>query len=251
MMSRLSFLHLVPGPAPVRRRRAFAAAALLVALGVLLVGPRPAHSAANRDLGNTAPLTSRSAVTRRAWPRTVTLLTDSVALGAADAIRAALPHWNVEVLGKPALMVKQAVPRYLPRRHHVGSVAVVGLGYNSLWQNGRAHYAAWAEQFDREADRLVADLRERGAKRIVWITLREPSQQVVTADGQYQYDHYAWFFPYVNERLHALAHRHPDVRLADWAAVSDRPGLTYDLIHLDTDGARLMARVVARQVKAP
>ena len=82
--------------------------------------------------------------------------------------------------------------------------------------------------------------------------MRQPSLSVVTPDGQYQWDHYAWFFPYVNERLHALEHRFPElIRLADWAAVSDHPGLTYDLIHLDTAGAKLMAQVVARQVTAP
>jgi len=181
----------------------------------------------------------------------VTLLTDSVGLGAADALRAALPGWHVEVLGKPALMVKQAVPLYLPPGRRVGSVVVVGLGYNSLWQDNRANFAAWAREFDREADRLIADLRARGAKRIVWITLRQPSLQVVTANGRWQYDHYAWFFPYVNERLRVLANRQRGVILADWAAVSNRPGLTYDLIHLDTAGAQLMAHVIAQRVTAP
>ena len=181
----------------------------------------------------------------------MTLLTDSVGLGAADALRASLPGWQVEVLGKPALMVKQAVPLYLPPGRRVGSVVVVGLGYNSLWEHERANFTAWATEFDREADRLVADLRARGARRIVWITLRQPSPQVVNANGRWQYDHYAWFFPYVNERLRALARRQPDMSLADWAAVSNRTGLTYDLIHLDTAGAQLMAQVIAHQVTAP
>ena len=80
------------------------------------------------------------------------------------------------------------------------------------------------------------------------MTLRQPARGVVTADGEYQYEHYAWFFPYVNSRLRALVHREPDVALADWAAVSDREGLTYDLIHLDPAGARLMAHVIADAV---
>ena len=77
------------------------------------------------------------------------------------------------------------------------------------------------------------DAAERGAKKIVWVTLREPSAQVVTASGEYQYSHYAWYFPYVNERLSCTRALEPDFTLADWAAVSDRTGLTYDLIHLD------------------
>ena len=51
---------------------------------------------------------------------------------------------------------------------------------------------------------------------------------------------YVWYFPYVNERLDALVARHPDVVLADWAAVSNAPGLTYDAMHLTSDGIRLM-----------
>ena len=153
-------------------------------------------------------------------------------LGAEVALGDALPGWHIEDLGKPALMVKQAVPQYLPPGKRVGTVVVIGLGYNSLWQKDRANFNAWAAQFDREADSLIAELRRRGAKKIVWVTLREPSPQVVTNAGRWQYDHYAWFFPYVNERLHALAQRQPDIALADWAAVSDHTGLTYDLIHL-------------------
>ncbi|MGO9872685.1 MAG: hypothetical protein ACLPVY_02705 [Acidimicrobiia bacterium] len=42
----------------------------------------------------------------------------------------------------------------------------------------------------------------------------------------------------------------PDIALADWAAVSDRADLTYDLIHLNPDGARLMARVIVRAIKS-
>jgi hypothetical protein len=138
----------------------------------------------------------------------------------------------------------------LPAGRRVGSVVVVGLGYNSLWQRNRAHFNTWAQQFDREADALIAQLRSRGAKKIVWVTLREPTARVVTADGLYQYAHYAWFFPYVNARLRALVRRQPSVALADWAAVSNRPGLTYDLIHLDPNGARLMAHVVVSAINA-
>ena len=34
------------------------------------------------------------------------------------------------------------------------------------------------------------------------------------------------------------------VLLADWAAISNRPGITYDSIHLNPDGARLMTNLV-------
>ena len=37
-----------------------------------------------------------------------------------------------------------------------------------------------------------------------------------------------------------LVARHPDVVLADWAAVSNASGLTYDAMHLTSEGIRLM-----------
>jgi hypothetical protein len=251
-------LRLLPRRGSRARRRIIAGAALALALTALYVDPRAVHSASHPA----APVAARAAIPRpvaaakarpeldRAQTKTVTLLTDSVTLGAATALRAALPGRHLQVLGKPALMVDQAAARYLPAGRRVGSVVVVGLGYNSLWERNRVHFSTWASQFDRQADALLAELRARGAKKIVWVTLRDPAPSVVTRSGLYQYAHYAWFFPYVNARLQALARRQSDVSLADWAAVSDRAGLTYDLIHLDPAGAQLMAHVIARAVNA-
>ena len=84
----------------------------------------------------------------------------------------------------------------------------------------------------------------------MWVTLREPSPAVVSPGGRAQYAQYAWYFPYVNARLRRLARQQDDVRLADWSAVSDRPGLTYDLIHLNPLGARRMATVIENAVRA-
>jgi hypothetical protein len=53
----------------------------------------------------------------------------------------------------------------------------------------------------------------------------------------------------VNERLRLLDARSPDVVLADWAKVSNRPGLTYDAIHLDPDGQALMARTIRKAIE--
>ncbi len=185
-----------------------------------------------------------------AWPKTLTLLTDSVTLGVRSALPAALADWKVEVVGRPALMVKQAVPEFL-RGRSVGSVVVVGLAYNSLFEKNRRSYDRWAAMWDREAETLLSDLGARGAKKIVWVTLREPSAEVVTPQGRTQYALYAWFFPYVNERLRALAARHPEIALADWCAVSNVPGVTYDLIHLNNAGVRLMTSTIAATVLGP
>jgi hypothetical protein len=182
-----------------------------------------------------------------AWPKTLTLLSDSVGLGLSRALPAALPGWKVEILGRPALMVKQVVPEFLNARA-VGSVVVIALAYNSLFEKDRKNYAHWRGIWDRSAERLLSDLKGCGAKKLVWITLREPSAELVTDSGRDQYERYAWFFPYVNERIRALAERHPELTLADWQAVSNLPDLTKDLIHLSPSGVSLMTETVARAV---
>jgi peptidoglycan/LPS O-acetylase OafA/YrhL len=210
--------------------------------------PMPATLGASAE---SAPVEAHGIPLDAAWPKTLTILTDSVTLGVKQALPAALPGWNVEFVGRPALMVKQVVPEFLKDRPRVGSVVVIGLAYNSLFEENRRNYGRWAVLWDREAEQLLSDLRARGAKKFVWVTLREPSPEVVTDRGRSQYRMYAWFFPYVNERLHALVERHPEIALADWRAVADEPGLTADLIHLNTAGARLMTRTIVDAVLGP
>jgi hypothetical protein len=181
------------------------------------------------------------------WPKTLTLLSDSVGLGLSRALPAALPGWKVEILGRPALMVKQVVPEFLNARA-VGSVVVIALAYNSLFERDRKNYERWSGIWDRSAERLLSDLKACGAKKLVWITLREPSAELVTDAGRDQYERYAWFFPYVNERIRALAERHPELTIADWQAVANHPDLTKDLIHLSPTGVSLMTETITRAV---
>jgi peptidoglycan/LPS O-acetylase OafA/YrhL len=174
--------------------------------------------------------------------RNVTVLADSVLLGAKGSVVKELGAggWNVDYRGKPAWMLHKAKAELAAAREPVGSVVIVGLGYNSLWERNRARFDSWAEKFDREADALVAVLRELGAQRIVWVMVREPTLDVLPPEGLVGYNKYAWFFPYVNERLRELRARQPDVVLVDWAAVSNKRGITYDAIHLTSAGVRLM-----------
>jgi len=181
------------------------------------------------------------------WPKTLTFLSDSVGLGLSRALPAALPGWKVEILGRPALMVKQVVPEFLNARA-VGSVVVIALAYNSLFERDRKNYEHWSAIWDRSAERLLSDLKACGAKKLVWLTLREPSAGLVTDAGRDQYERYAWFFPYVNERIRALAERHPELTIADWRAVANQPELTKDLIHLSPSGVSLMTDTVTRAV---
>ncbi len=185
------------------------------------------------------------------WPKTLTLLTDSVGLGVKDTLPAALPDWQVDVRGRPALMLKAANAELAADPVPVGSVVVVALGYNSLWGKDRAQYDTWAAQFNREADALIATLREKGAKKIVWVTLRDPDPSLIPPSALAQAQKYNWYFPYVNEQLDALVVRDPVIALADWAAVSNLPGLTYDAIHLKTLGAKLMVETMKAGIGLP
>ncbi|HEY4016144.1 MAG TPA: acyltransferase family protein [Polyangiaceae bacterium] len=276
-----SFRPLVSGGSAAQRARAVkamvaAAVAVGVTMALLRAGPvraaggeamasSPVVLADSTPLGNAAeepaapplpsstppsPVVGRGVPIDPAWPKTLTLLTDSVTLGVKQALPAALPDWKVEVVGRPALMVKQVVPEFL-RGRGVGSVVVVGVAYNSLFEKNRRNFKGWAALWDREAEALLSDLKARGAKKIVWVTLREPTPDVVTDRGRSQYGLYAWFFPYVNERLRALAERHPELGLADWRAVSDVPGVTYDLIHLSNAGVKLMTSTITAAVLGP
>ena len=132
----------------------------------------------------------------------------------------------------------------------VAPLAIVGVGYNSLWERGRRNYASWAERFDGGARGLVRALRARGARQVVWVTLREAGRGVIPSGALWQYDAYAWYFPYVNERLRRLDRARDDLVLAEWDRVSKRVGITYDAIHLNPRGAALMARTIRTAIEA-
>jgi peptidoglycan/LPS O-acetylase OafA/YrhL len=179
-------------------------------------------------------------------PKTMTVITDSVLLGARQTFIGDISAagWQVDYRGHIAMTIPQEVQALRKPGPPLGSVVVVGLGYNTSWQRNRANFKAWSDQFDREAEDLLATLKQQGAKSILWVTLREPSASVIPRPAKAEFNSTAWYFPYVNERLHALQQRHPDLLLADWAAISNRPGITYDSIHLNPDGARLMTNLV-------
>ena len=185
------------------------------------------------------------------WPKQLFVLSDSVVLSGKAAIPARFSDWTVEIDGKAALMLKAANERLRARGKPVGSVAVMAIGYNSLWEKDRRNYDRWAAQFDKQADELLVTLRDLGAKKVVWVTLREPTPDTVPAKAVKELSQYSWYFPYVNERLRALAERHPEVALADWTSVSNQNGITYDSIHLNDTGAKMMADVIAAAVGVP
>jgi len=162
-----------------------------------------------------------------AWflARRATVLVDSVLLGGAPQLREAFPRWRMSVVGRPAIMLPAAESQ-VRAGGRIAPLALVGVGYNSLWERGRRNHRTWAGRFDAQARALVRALRARGARQVVWVTLREAGRAVIPSGALWQYDAYAWYFPYVNERLRRLDGRRDDLVLADWAAVSRRAGIT-------------------------
>jgi hypothetical protein len=183
------------------------------------------------------------------WARSLrmTVLVDSVLLSGKPAIRHAHRCYKIGWRGRPALMIKQAAAE-LSSARHVAPLVVIGIGYNSLFQRHRRRYDYWARRWDREAAWLLRVLRRKGAKQFVWVMLREPTARTVPRYAVRELSYYSWYFPYVNERLRRLDRRRDDVVLADWSKVGDRPGITYDSIHLNSRGGVLMAKLIKRTI---
>jgi hypothetical protein len=232
---------------------------LIVATALLAAAPVVApHALAARHADGCARGGSPTAVS---WARHRHMLAivDSVLLGGAPALKSAMPCWHITIRGRPALMIRIADRELRAQHPRVPRLVVVALGYNSLWERGRKRYAFWSRRFDHEALALLATLRRLGARQFVWVTLRQPNASIVPPGSLGELYQYAWYFPYVNERLRRLARRRDDLVLADWETVSHRRGVTYDTIHLNSAGAALMARTIkhaitheaARQTASP
>ncbi len=185
---------------------------------------------------------TRTTTQRRPGMADITVLGDSVLITADEGLAAGFADAGLtsEFRGRPAIMVPAANSDLQAAGKEVASTVIVGLGYNSLWERDRANWDHWSGKFDREADELIKTVKLLGAERIIWVTLREPSESVIPPSAMRQYQAYAWFFPYANERIRALPERHPEVIVVDWAAVSNHEGLTYDTMHLTNDGTALM-----------
>ena len=221
-------------------------AASIATCAVLAVAP---HEAAARE-PSCRPYDARTDPAMASWAtqRRATLLVDSVLLSAWDGIRRAMPCWHLARRGRPALMLRIAEAELRAARKRVSPLVVVGIGYNSLWERDRRNYDRWAARFDGEARALVATLQRLGAQQIVWVTLREPNRRIVPPAGLREMHQYAWYFPYVNARLRRLDDARTEVALANWTRAADRPGITYDSIHVNTKGALLMGRTIKRAI---
>ena len=217
---------------PVRRpvTALLAASVVMLATSVAVMSP----------ISATVPAHAAAAAQR------VYMVTDSVGLGAKNAVPAAFPaDWQVTVDGTPALFVEQLESKHVRGQMAAnpgvfGDYAVVAGGYN---------YPYWdPDRFDRSIDGIIRAFEEAGVKYVFWVTLREIDPAFITTSAWNQVQPYYWYFPTVNDHLRAAVARHPNLSLIDWAAIADRPGLTYDAIHLNTFGAAEYAANIARVV---
>lgn len=183
--------------------------------------------------------------------RRMTVLVDSVLLSGGPALRAKKPCWRVHLRGRPAWMLRVAASEIRRSERRFAPLVVIGLGYNSLWEHHRRNFGRWSKRFDAEARSLLRVLRRRGARQFVWVTLRRPTRRNVPSSAWDDLGEYSWYFGYVNERLHRLDRRRDDLVLANWAKASKhRNDVTYDTIHLNQDGGRLMARTIRKAIAA-
>lgn len=175
------------------------------------------------------------------WSGQLYVLTDSVVLGAKSALKKGFSGWKVTVEGQVSAGLRESL-RALKKETSLPPVVVVALGYNTSWEPERKNYDLWAEQFDKQAESILKAAQDRGAKKIVWVLLREPSAS--GKKGAKHYERHGFYFAYVNERLRALHDRHPEIALADWPSASLDPSLTADGIHLNAAGAAAMVEVI-------
>jgi hypothetical protein len=180
------------------------------------------------------------------WPKRLVVVTDSVLLGAAPTLVKSLSDWQVTVVGRSAMMIRNAMEALRQQPGTAAPVIVVGLGHNSVWEKDRKNFERWSATFDKSVEDMLALLKQRGAQKIVWLTLRECALDLLpkTNGSLVQYREWCWWFPYVNERLRAIKKQHSDMALADWTAVARRPGVTYDSIHVNVQGAQLMTALI-------
>jgi lysophospholipase L1-like esterase len=152
----------------------------------------------------------------------ITAVGDSWMIGAAGEINRALD--NPAIQADVGLQAADAIA-ILHRRHAAGQldeVVVVHIGTNGTFT---------AEQFD-EMMRVLADV-----PRVVFVNAKAPRP---------------WEQPNNNMLANGVRH-YPNAELVDWhAASANRPELFVDDgVHLQPEGQRLYADLIAEHLKAP
>jgi hypothetical protein len=222
-------------------RRAPRRAATLVAIPLLAVllaglagcGTAEARRTPNAAGGTTSPLataTTEPPVTTSTLPRplgpgpaTVSIVADSVILGAVPELQTRLQGWQVTVDAKVSRSIFAGISILQAQRPPRPRVVVIELCTN------------WSQpDFDQQIDRAMATLG--GVDRVIWVTCTPWNPYINAADAA----------------IGAASVRYHNVVVADWAVRSATPGYTYaDHIHLRPAGALAMADLIAADVGPP
>src|SRR5262245_37665845 len=147
----------------VRRRRIVALVAAASVLALLGAGIGLAQSRQSPDQASVEDCIAAIHVESPTWlaNRRASLLVDSVLLGGVQSVRGNLRGWQVDVLGRAAVMVPKIEEEIRVGAARIAPLAVVGVGYNSLWERDRKNYRHWAQEFDASVLRLVRTLRRQ------------------------------------------------------------------------------------------
>jgi beta-phosphoglucomutase-like phosphatase (HAD superfamily) len=188
-----------------------------------LVGPRATRTAPR------PPARAPSAPTKRTLPHEVLVIGDSLAVGMADALRAALPGWQVRIDAKTSRPLAEGL-RILAAE--VDPPAIVAF---SLFTNdGPTQTGA--------LDAAVRSTAQRRGGCAVWATIVRPPLNGVS-------------YTAANELLRRLAGEPQlaaGLQVADWSAVvAGSPGyLAGDGVHATPQGYRARAQLYADAIRA-
>jgi hypothetical protein len=166
-----------------------------------------------------------TATEARADSLRISVLGDSVLLGAADDIVSVLSGNDVSVDAHESLSLLGALSTLDAARPGIGDVVVLDLGYNDGTDLG-----AWRDRIDRAMAIL------NGVPKVIWLS------QAEFAGGRAE----------MNAELRDAALRYPNLEVVDWnAVVAAHPDFVYgDGIHLTAAGRAGMAGVVRERVDA-
>lgn len=189
------------------------------------VGAWPLVGGAGSAAGAAGDATTTTAPTATTRPTAlhVSMVGDSVMLGARDDLLASLPGDQVTVDAVENRSLLGAVSLVAPEASAMGDVVVLDLGYND---------ASDPAVFRSRIDSMMGALAPVPA--VVWFT-----QRVFRPDRA----------P-MNQELAAAQQRYPNLRVVDWdAAVAAHPDYVYgDGIHLTTSGRAEFAALAREAV---
>jgi hypothetical protein len=157
-------------------------------------------------------------------PNSVFVEGDSVLLGTATTMPAALAGWAVTMDTVGSRRLTQAIPVLQARRGEIGRVVVIQMGNNYI----PGESGSFASQIDRAMTILG------GVERVVWLTVAQTNDSRAA----------------INDDIRSAAERWPTIVVVDWASIiAANPGYaSSDSLHLTGTGRTAMAQSVATAV---